>query len=94
MKQSESVAKSLQKRNLVGHTIRVKFRWADFTTFTRQKSVEHGVDDADSICRLATAIWQENWPPEQQMRLIGVGVSGLEEAQLRQLGFRFDEEGA
>ena len=91
--QAESVAKSLQKRNLVAHTVRVKFRWADFTTFTRQKSVEIGLDDAEGICRLALAIWQENWPPGQRMRLIGVGVSGLAEVTQRQLGFDFGMDG-
>ena len=91
-KQSASVAQSLQKRHLLAHTVRVKFRWADFTTFTRQKSVEIGVDDAEAIYRLALAIWQENWPPGQRMRLIGVGVSGLAEITQRQLGFRFLDE--
>jgi nucleotidyltransferase/DNA polymerase involved in DNA repair len=31
--------------------------WADFTTFTRQKSVTHSVNDAATIYRLALAIW-------------------------------------
>lgn len=83
--QAESVARSLQKRSLVGHTVRVKFRWSDFTTFTRQKSTEIGLDDAEMIYRLALAIWQENWSPGQRMRLIGVGVSGLEPMAQRQL---------
>jgi len=91
-KQSASVAQSLQKRQLVAHTVKVKFRWADFTTFTRQKSVEHGLDDAESIYRLALAIWQENWPPGRRMRLIGVGVSGLAAVMQRQLGFQFGDE--
>ncbi len=90
-RQAESVARSLQKRNLAAHTVRVKFRWADFTTFTRQKSVERGVDDAETIYRLALALWQEHWQG-QRMRLIGVGVSGLTPESQRQLSFRFEEE--
>jgi len=82
--QSTSVARSLQRRNLVAHTVRVKFRWADFTTFTRQKSLEVGIDDQEKIYRLALAIWQENWPSGQRMRLLGVGVSSLEEPAARQ----------
>lgn len=88
--QAADVARSLQKGGLIAHTVRVKFRWADFTTFTRQKSVEIGVDDADSIYRLALALWQENWPAGQRVRLIGVGVSGLTAVVQRQLRFRFD----
>jgi DNA polymerase-4 len=84
-KQSASVARSLQRRNLVAHTVRVKFRWADFTTFTRQRSVTVGIDDEEKIYRLALAIWQENWPEGQRMRLLGVGVTSLEEPAARQI---------
>ncbi len=88
-KMCETVAKSLQKRKLVAHTVNVKFRWSDFTTFTRQKSLEVGIDEADDIYRIAHAIWQENWPPKRRMRLLGVGVSNLDEPKMRQMGFEF-----
>ncbi len=88
-KMCNSVAKSLQKHKLVARTVYVKFRWADFTTFTRQKSLEVGVDQAEDLYRIAHTIWQENWPAGQRMRLLGVGVSNLEEPTLRQLGFDF-----
>jgi len=88
-KQSASVSKSLQKRNLVAHTVRVKFRWADFTTFTRQKSVGIGLDDEEKIYGLALSIWEENWPPGQKMRLLGVGVSSLLIPSARQIDFGF-----
>jgi DNA polymerase-4 len=84
-KQSASVARSLKRRNLVAHTVRVKFRWADFTTFTRQRSVEVGIDDEEKIYRQALAIWQEHWPPGQRMRLLGVGVSRFDEPAARQI---------
>jgi DNA polymerase-4 len=84
-KQSASVARSLKKRNLVAYTVRVKFRWADFTTFTRQRSLEVAIDDEEKIYRQALAIWQEHWPPGQRMRLLGVGVSSLEEPAARQI---------
>ena len=86
---SASVAESLQKRRLVAYTVRVKFRWDDFTTFTRQKSVEVGVDSEEAIYRLAETMWEENWPPGQKVRLLGVGASSLEESAARQLGFGF-----
>ena len=90
-KQAESVSRSLQKRNLVANTIKIKLRWSDFTTFTRQKSVTVGIDDAESIYRLAESLWLENWESGQPIRLIGVGVSGLKEIEQRQLGFQFGE---
>lgn len=90
-KQAESVSRSLQKRNLVANTIKIKLRWSDFTTFTRQKSVTVGIDDVDSIYRLAESLWMENWESGQTVRLIGVGASGLNEIEQRQLGFEFGE---
>lgn len=91
-KMSEKVAASLQKRKLIAHTITVKFRLADFTTFTRQKSVSVGIDREDDLFRLATMIWRENWTPGQHIRLIGVATSGLEAGVVRQLSFDFGRE--
>ena len=79
------VAQALQRRGLVAHTVSVKFRWADFTTFTRQKTVSPPLDDEAEIARQARLIWRENWPEGRRMRLLGVGVSNLEEPQARQL---------
>ncbi|NCF64906.1 MAG: DNA polymerase IV [Chloroflexi bacterium] len=91
-KMCSSVARSLQKRNLIAHTVTVKFRWDDFTTFTRQKSLAVGIDREAEIYHLASAIWQENWPGNPPLRLLGVGVSNLENPDVRQLGFNFENE--
>lgn len=85
-KMCQAVAQSMQKRGLVAHTVYVKFRWADFTTFTRQKTVSVGIDQAEELYRLALAIWQAHWPAGQPMRLLGMGVSKLEIPAGRQLG--------
>lgn len=80
-----TVAQSLQRRGLVAHTVTVKFRWADFTTFTRQKTVAPPVDTEEAIARHALLIWREHWPRGQRMRLLGVGASNLEAPQARQM---------
>lgn len=79
------VAQSLQQRGLVAHTVAVKFRWADFTTFTRQKTVAPPIDDEETLAQQAILLWQEHWPAGQPMRLLGVGASNLEAPQARQL---------
>ena len=84
------VAGSLQRHNLIAHTVTVKFRWADFTTFTRQKSVNVGIDREEDIAPLVKIIWKENWTPGQRIRLLGVGVSNLEKSNVRQLSFNFE----
>jgi DNA polymerase-4 len=88
-KMCQRVAQSLQKRNLVAHTVTVKFRLADFTTFTRQRSVIVGFNDEETLLMMATAVWQEHWPKGKKLRLLGVGVSKLSQPQTRQLGFDF-----
>ncbi len=85
-KMSAEVASQLTRNNLLAHTIRVKFRWSDFTTFTRQRSLPVGTDDAATIFRVALALWRENWPEGRPMRLLGVGAASLEEGAGRQLG--------
>jgi DNA polymerase IV len=80
-----AVAAALRERSLVASTVFVKFRWADFTTFTRQRTVEYAFDSAETIARLALALWAENWPPGQRVRLLGVGVSSIGTVAARQL---------
>ena len=82
---AEGVSEEVRRRSLVAKTVVVKFRWADFTTFTRQRSLDIGIDQAEDIARVALAIWRDHWPPGQKMRLLGVGVTNLVEAQARQL---------
>lgn len=90
-KMCSKVGQSLRRRKMIAHTVTVKFRWADFTTFTRQKSVSVGIDCEKEIYRLAAMIWKENWSNKERIRLLGVGVSNLEKSSVRQLSFDFGE---
>lgn len=82
---AEAVAAALQERALVASTVVVKFRWADFTTFTRQRTVAYSFDAPETVVRLALVLWEENWPPGQRVRLLGVGVSNIGTGGARQL---------
>ncbi len=82
---SARVGRRLRRQAMVAQTVYVKFRWADFTTFSRQRSLPVPCDDDASLAAAATAIWLAHWPPGQKVRLVGVGVSGLEPAGPRQL---------
>jgi DNA polymerase IV len=90
-KMCASLARSLQKKNLITHTVTVKLRWADFTTITRQKSFSVGIDNEKEIFELAGALWLENWREKKSIRLLGVGLSSLEQGHVRQLSFDFDK---
>jgi DNA polymerase-4 len=83
--QSTEVARQLRKNELAGSTIKLKLRWPDFTTLTRQITLNHRTDQEDEITKTALDLMKSVRKPNQAVRLIGVGVSGLGQP-IRQLG--------
>src|SRR5688572_22457044 len=83
--QSAEVARQLRKNELAGSTVKLKIRWPDFTTLTRQTTFNHRTDQEDEIAKAALDLLRSVRKPNQAVRLIGVGVSGLG-APIRQLG--------
>ena len=82
--QSAEVARQLRREHLAGRTIRLKIRWPDFTTLTRQITLPTPTDLEDEIAATALRLMRQVRRPNQPVRLIGVGVSGLG-APFRQL---------
>jgi DNA polymerase-4 len=82
---SAEVAKQLRKNNLAGKTIKLKIRWPDFTTLTRQTTLNNPTDQENEIAEAVMELMRAVRKPNQAVRLIGVGVSGLG-APIRQLG--------
>jgi DNA polymerase-4 len=83
--QSAEVARQLRRNELAGSTIKLKLRWPDFTTLTRQTTLNHRTDQEEEIAEAALKLMKSVRKPNQYIRLIGVGVSGLG-APIRQLG--------
>ena len=83
--QSAEVARQLRKNDLAGSTIKLKIRWPDFTTLTRQTTFQHRTDQEDEIAKAALDLLKLVRKPNQAVRLIGVGVTGLGQP-IRQLG--------
>ena len=75
---SETVGRRLRKAGLAGHTIRIKVRWPDFTTLTRQVRLDQPTDRERTIFDESCKLFQEEWKKGQAVRLLGVGVSGLD----------------
>lgn len=82
---SVEVAAQLRRNNLAGKTIKLKIRWPDFTTLTRQTTLNSPTDQDDEIERVALDLMRSVRKPNQAVRLIGVGVTGLGQP-IRQLG--------
>lgn len=83
--QAFDVAKQLKKNDLAGKTVKIKIRWTDFTTLTRQTTLPTSTNDGDEIFQAAVQLMKAVRKPNQAVRLIGVGVSGIG-APIRQLG--------
>jgi DNA polymerase IV len=70
----------LRVQELTASTVNVKIRRADFTTYTRQKSLGTPTQETAVIAQAARALLTE-WLKEQPraaIRLLGVGVSNFE----------------
>ena len=83
--QSAEVARQLRKNELAGSTVKLKIRWPDFTTLTRQTTFNHRTDQEEEIANAALDLLKSVRKPNQAVRLVGVGVSGLGQP-IRQLG--------
>ena len=83
--QANDVAVTLQRKRLEAQTVQVKVRYSDFTTLTRQISLEEPISDANEIYRLAAHLLAREKLVSRPLRLLGVGVSGLMPPGARQL---------
>lgn len=81
---SEQVGRRLRKTNRLGSTVRLKIRWADFTTLTRQVTLDQPTNLDTEIYNQILHLFNNVWPDGKRVRLIGVGVSNFE-APARQL---------
>lgn len=74
---AQSIGRRLRKLELYGSTVKVKLRWPDFTTITRQNTLPEPSDDAKQIEKMALDIFRKYWKSGRKVRLIGVGISNL-----------------
>ena len=75
--QAAEIARKLRRNDLMGTTVKLKIRWPDFSTPTRQLTLPQPTDEPEAITEAALRLFQQIWPHGQAVRLIGVGVSGL-----------------
>ena len=85
--QAAEISARLKHRRLGAHTVQVKVRYGDFTTLTRQFSVEEPVTEAADIYRLGCFLLGRENLVSRPLRLLGLGVSHLREPSGQQLSF-------
>jgi DNA polymerase-4 len=74
---SAQVGERLRRSNLAGMTVRIKVRWPDFTSLTRQATLLQPTDNDEEIAGTSQNLLAKVRPAHKAVRLIGVGVSGL-----------------
>jgi len=83
--QATDISTRLKRKRLGAHTVQVKVRYSDFTTLTRQFSVEEPIAEANDIYRLACFLLGREHLVSRPLRLLGLGVSSLREPTQQQL---------
>jgi len=82
---SESVGRRLRKKNLKGNTVKLKLRWQDFTTLTRQETLRAPTNDDREIYASVKNLFNKTWKKGRPVRLLGVGVTQFSKP-VKQLG--------
>jgi DNA polymerase-4 len=75
--QAAEISEKLKRNQIGAQTVQVKIRYGDFTTLTRQFSVEELITEAGDIYRLGCYLLAREKLVSRPLRLIGLGVSGL-----------------
>jgi DNA polymerase-4 len=81
LRHSEDVAKQLRKMGLRAKTVTLKLKHADFKQVTRSTTLTVPLQSSDKIYFAASRLLAD-YPLKKQVRLIGVGVTGLVPANL------------
>jgi DNA polymerase-4 len=77
---SERTAARLRASRQVGRTISIKIRFADFTTITRSKTLPEATDVGRTVYETAVALYEALGLERARLRLVGVRVEGIADA--------------
>jgi DNA polymerase-4 len=81
---SDEVAWRLRRHKLQARTVNLKLRYSDFSTLTRQVTLDEATDSGPALYGHAVALFDKVWN-RRPVRLVGVGGTNLEQGgrQLR-----------
>ena len=89
---TEQVGCRLRRHGVRGRTVQLKVRFADFSLITRSCTLSEPTDITGELWRMADELLCQRLPPRHlPVRLIGMGVSGLDDTGTVQ-GLLFDQE--
>ena len=89
---TEQVGCRLRRHGLRGRTVQLKVRFADFSLITRSQTLPEPTDITHELWQAADELFCQRLPAGHlPVRLIGMGVSGLDDTGLVQ-GMLFDQQ--
>jgi DNA polymerase IV len=88
---SEKVGYRLRKKGLKGRTIHLKLRYENFSTITRNKTLDSVIDSTQILFSVIKELFEKNYQSGRKVRLLGVGISGFSNEEGDQLSL-FDKQ--
>ena len=82
MQLCDDLCDTLQNLDIKGRTLQIKWRYPDFTTPTRSRSFKSYTRDSRLIVNTITQLFDENADIVKGIRLLGVGISNLNNTDL------------
>lgn len=77
----EKVWSYCERSHILGKTVTIKVKYADFTQITRSRSVVSEVGTKTILERIVVELLESVTPPSQGIRLLGVSLSSLREKE-------------
>ncbi|HVP64862.1 MAG TPA: DNA polymerase IV [candidate division Zixibacteria bacterium] len=88
---SEMVCRRMREHHLYARTVQLKLRYKDFTTITRAHTLAAPTQLDTEVFNTIRDLFRRNWRKGAEIRLLGVHVSGFEEAPAEQLGLLVED---
>ena len=85
------VARRLRRNEIVGGTLQMKIRYSDFRTISRAQKLAPPSNVTEDIRQTAVDVFERAIPEPIPIRLIGVGVNHLRDANIKRQKSLFDE---
>ena len=78
---AEELLLRTQKKNIFGRTLTLKVKYSDFHQITRSRSSGGSIRDGETMLKLARNLANEVLPTPLNIRLLGLGISNLNESE-------------
>lgn len=92
---AEAICRRVRLGDYVGKTVSLSVRGDDFFWLHRSRSLKEPTAYPPAVYNLALKLFQQYWPPEKPVRLLGITLGNLSHPKYRQLCFFdnfFDKE--